>query len=66
MEYSILAESFEKMESTRKRLELTQLLVELFEKTPQEVISKIVYLIQGKLRPDFEGVEFRSCRKISN
>ena len=42
MEYSILADSFEKMESTRKRLELTQMLVELFEKTPQEVISKIV------------------------
>ena len=54
---SILADSFEKMESTRKRLELTQMLVELFEKTPQEVISKIVYLIQGKLRPDFEGIE---------
>ena len=33
MEYSILADSFEKMESTRKRLELTQMLVELFEKT---------------------------------
>ena len=45
MDYSILAESFEKMESTRMRLELTQFLVELFEKTPQEVISKIVYLI---------------------
>ena len=53
MEFSILAESFNKMESTRKRLELTQFLVELFEKTPHDVISKIVYLIQGKLRPDF-------------
>ena len=37
MQYSILAESFEKMESTRKRLELTQYLVELFEKTPHDV-----------------------------
>ena len=65
MEYSILAESFEKMELTRKRLELTQLLVELFEKTPQEVISKIVYLIQGKLRPDFEGVELGVAEKLA-
>ena len=32
MEFSILADSFNKMESTRKRLELTQFLVELFEK----------------------------------
>ena len=56
MQYSILAEAFEKMESTRKRLELTQYLVELFEKTPHDVISKITYLLQGKLRPDFEGL----------
>ena len=65
MEYSILAEAFEKMESTRKRLELTQFLVELFEKTPEKVISKIVYLIQGKLRPDFEGVELGVAEKLA-
>ena len=64
MEFSILAESFNKMESTRKRLELTQLLVELFEKTPHDVISKIVYLIQGKLRPDFEGIELGVSEKL--
>ncbi len=65
MEFSILADSFNKMESTRKRLELTQFLVELFEKTPHEVISKIVYLIQGKLRPDFEGVELGVAEKLA-
>ena len=65
MEFSILADSFNKMESTRKRLELTQYLVELFEKTPQEVISKIVYLLQGKLRPDFEGVELGVAEKLA-
>lgn len=65
MEFSILADSFNKMESTRKRLELTQYLVELFEKTPQEVISKIVYLLQGKIRPDFEGVELGVAEKLA-
>ena len=65
MEFSILAEAFYKMESTRKRLELTQFLVELFEKTPNTVISKIVYLIQGKLRPDFEGIELGVAEKIA-
>ena len=65
MEFSILADSFNKMESTRKRLELTQFLVELFEKTPHEVISKIVYLLQGKLRPDFEGVELGVAEKLA-
>ena len=65
MEFSILAESLNKMESTTKRLELTQHLVELFEKTPQDVISKIVYLLQGKLRPDFEGIELGVAEKLA-
>lgn len=65
MRFSILADSFYKMESTRKRLELTQLLVELFENTPHEIISKIVYLIQGKLRPDFEGIELGVAEKLA-
>ena len=53
------------MEETPKRLELTKLLVDLFEKTPQELISKIVYLIQGKLRPDFEGIELGVGEKLA-
>jgi len=65
MEFSTLADSFNKMESTRKRLELTQHLVELFEKTPQEVVSKIVYMLQGKLRPDFEGIELGVAEKLA-
>lgn len=65
MEFSILVDSLYKMESTKKRLELTQFLVELFEKTPNEIISKIVYLIQGKLRPDFEGIELGVAERIA-
>lgn len=53
------------MESTTKRLELTQHLVELFEKTPLDAITKIVYLLQGKLRPDFEGVELGVAEKLA-
>ncbi len=65
MQFSVLADSFYKMEQTRKRLELTQFLVELFENTPHEVISKIVYLLQGKLRPDFEGIELGVAEKLA-
>ena len=65
MEFSVLADAFSKMESTRKRLELTQYLVELFENTPKEVISKIVYLLQGKIRPDFEGIELGVAEKLA-
>ena len=65
MDFAILADAFNKMESTRKRLELTQHLVELFEKTPHKVIARIVYLLQGKLRPDFEGVELGVAEKLA-
>ncbi len=65
MDFAVLADAFDRMESTKKRLELTQYLVELFEKTPQKVISKIVYLLQGKLRPDFEGVELGVAEKLA-
>ncbi|MSV26502.1 MAG: ATP-dependent DNA ligase [Nitrosarchaeum sp.] len=65
MEFSILADAFSKMELTTKRLELTQYLVELFKKTPHDVISRTVYLLQGKLRPDFEGVELGVAEKLA-
>ncbi|MEM2160212.1 MAG: ATP-dependent DNA ligase [Candidatus Nitrosotenuis sp.] len=65
MRFSEIADTFEKMSATTKRLELTQYLVELFQRTPPEIISKIVYLIQGKLRPDFEGVELGLAEKLA-
>jgi len=65
MEFSTFAETFEKMEATTKRLELTDLLVDLFKKTNEGIISKIVYLIQGKLRPDFEGIELGVAEKLT-
>lgn len=65
MKFSILAESLNKMELTSKRLEITQYLVELFESTPQDVVSQIVYLLQGKLRPDYEGVELGVAEKLA-
>ena len=52
------------MEKTTKRLELTDLLVDLFKNTPPDLVSKVVYLIQGKLRPDFEGVEIGVAEKL--
>ncbi|WP_042686855.1 ATP-dependent DNA ligase [Candidatus Nitrosotenuis chungbukensis] len=65
MQFSLISDTFEKMEATTKRLELTQHLVDLFKATPRESISKIVYLIQGKLRPDFEGIELGVAEKLA-
>ena len=65
MKFSIIVDTFEKMENTTKRLELTQYLVDLFKNTPSDLISKVVYLIQGKLRPDFDGVELGVAEKLA-
>lgn len=65
MQFSLISDVFEKMESTTKRLELTQHLVDLFKATPKDTISKVVYLIQGKIRPDYEGVELGVAEKLA-
>ena len=65
MKFSLVADTLKYMESTSKRLELTQHLVDLFKITPPEIISKVVYLLQGKLRPDHEGVEIGIAEKIA-
>ncbi|MGI0082058.1 MAG: ATP-dependent DNA ligase, partial [Nitrosopumilaceae archaeon] len=65
MKFSLVADTLKIMESTTKRLELTQYLVDLFKITPAEIISSVVYLLQGKLRPDHEGVELGVAEKIA-
>lgn len=45
------------MEETTKRLEIISHLVELFKETPADVVQRVTYLMQGKVRPDFEGIE---------
>ena len=64
MKFSIISDAFQKMEATSKRLELTDILVGLIKEIPDDVISKAVYLIQGKLRPNFEGVELGIAEKL--
>lgn len=65
MKFSLVADTLKIMESTTKRLELTQYLVDLFKITPPEIISSVVYLLQGKLRPDHEGIELGVAEKIA-
>jgi len=65
MKFAEITNCFERMECTTKRLELTDILVELLKKTPIEVIAKVVYLIQGKLRPNFEGIELGIAEKLA-
>ncbi len=65
MEYKIIAETYSKIESTTKRLEMTDYLVELFHNTPEDVIDKVIYLTQGKLYPDYMGIELGLAEKLA-
>jgi len=65
LKYSLIADAYEKIEATTKRLEMTDLLVELFRQTPEDVIDKVVYLTQGKLYPDFVGIEIGIAEKLA-
>jgi DNA ligase 1 len=65
LDYAIIADAYEKIEATTKRLEMTDLLVELLKKTPKDIISRVVYLTQGKLYPDFMGVEMGVAEKLA-
>ena len=57
-------EAFEQMEQTSSRLALTEHLVALLKKTPPAIIDKVTYLIQGKLYPDYEGIELGVAEKM--
>ncbi len=64
MKFIRLAEVFEKIEATSKRLEMTSLLVDLIRETSSDEVGKVAYLIQGKLYPDYLGIELGLAEKL--
>jgi DNA ligase 1 len=65
LRYSSIAEAYEKIEATTKRLEMTDYLIEILKETPTSLIDKVVYLTQGKLYPDFVGIEIGIAEKLA-
>ena len=65
MNYAIIADAYEKIEATTKRLEMTSLLVELLKATPKSEIAKVVYLTQGKIYPDFVDIQIGVAEKLA-
>ncbi len=65
MDYAVIADAYEKIEATTKRLEMTELLVNLLKNTPKDIIAKVVYLTQGKIYPDFVGLEIGVAEKLA-
>jgi len=56
MDFEILARTFDELEKISSRIALTNALVDLFRQTPKEEIRRVVYLLQGRLWPDWKGL----------
>ncbi len=57
MLYSELSRLYEKLESTSKRLEKTEILSEFLKKLKKEKNKEIIYLLRGRIFPDFDERE---------
>ncbi|HLI46238.1 MAG TPA: ATP-dependent DNA ligase [Geobacterales bacterium] len=62
--YSEIVEVYEEISSTTKRLEITDTLVKLLKKASPEEVNMVVYLTQGKLYPDYLGIELGVADKF--
>src|SRR3989454_11988550 len=65
MKYQLLAYANAKIAATPSRLTIPRLLADLFRQTPKPLIARLTYLTQGKLYPDFEGIEIGVAEKMA-
>ncbi len=64
MKFSELATYFEKIEKTSSRLTITEVLADLFKKLHVDEIDKAIYLLQGRVVPLYEKIEFGMAEKM--
>ena len=64
MKFNELAIYFDRISKNSSRLEITRILAELFRKLTPEEIEKVVYLLQGRVRPAYEGIDFGMAEKM--
>lgn len=64
MDYLDLVEVFEKLEKTSKRLEKTHILSNLLKKTQKEDVEYIIYLVQGRIFPQWDQREIGMSSRL--
>jgi DNA ligase 1 len=57
VEFRDVADAYRRLEATKKRLEMRQILVDLIKPVRPPDLAKVLYLSQGMLRPEYEGIE---------
>jgi DNA ligase-1 len=65
VKYQALAQAYAQIEAISSRLEMTDRLAGLLRQTSRTAIGRVVYLTQGKLSPDFEGIEIGVAEKLA-
>ncbi|HII38995.1 TPA: ATP-dependent DNA ligase [Candidatus Micrarchaeota archaeon] len=65
MDFSLLAEVFERIEATRKRLEYTKELAKLFAAAKPSEVRRLAYLCNGILLPQHEGIDLGVGDKLA-
>jgi DNA ligase-1 len=64
MKFATLVGYFERLEGTTKRLEMLDILSELFRDVEAEEIAPVVYLLEEQLAPPFQGIEIGMAEKL--
>ena len=64
MTFSALAIYFKKLEGTPSRNTMTEILAQLFRQASKDEIGKICYLLQGRVVPLYEALEFGVADKF--
>ncbi len=64
MEFRQLADYFKRIEATASRNAITEILAELLAKASSGEIDKIIYLLQGRVVPLYEAIEFGVADKF--
>lgn len=57
MKYSVLVNTYEKLEKTSSKLAKTHILAKLFKETPRDELEKVVLLAQGTVFPKYREQE---------
>jgi DNA ligase-1 len=64
MKFSKFAEYLEKLENTSKRLEMFEILSDLFKEADKSEVDEIVYFCEESLKPAFYGIEMGMAEKM--
>jgi DNA ligase-1 len=62
--YAQVAACYDSLEKTSGRIKTAEILAGLLKRAPREDLEKLVYLTQGRLRPDWEGMELGIAERL--